>query len=510
MLMRIRQISQFLFFLFFLFLFLLARFPYDSGWQSDLFLRASPLVGLTTLLAGRTLVPSLLLSFVILSLTIPFGRFFCGWICPLGSLIDVSDSLILRRRVKISEKESTRFRSWKFFILTAVLTALLFSMPWAWFFDPIVLLTRVMTTTIFPAIAYLLNAIFSFFFNVGVAEDQWYTLYNWTQKWLLPVNATAFRSSILIFLLFLIILLLGFFSQRFWCRNLCPLGALFGLFSRFRLTQRYVSTDCTRCGVCRRDCRMNAIEDDYTVSNSTECIECGECVSVCTPKAISYRLRLNKGDNRIDFSRRRFLQATTAGMVSLAVVKSSARSRDETGQVIRPPGSLPEEPFLDRCIRCLACVRICSSTGACLQPSLTESGWEGIWSPRALMRQGYCEYNCNLCGQICPTGAIARLGLEEKQKYKMGTAYFDHSRCIPWYRQEDCLVCEEHCPLPDKAIKFDVREARAADGRMHSVKFPFVREEVCSGCGICETRCPVIGKPGIFVTAAGEQRAALT
>ncbi len=88
----------------------------------------------------------------------------------------------------------------------------------------------------------------------------------------------------------------------------------------------------------------------------------------------------------------------------------------------------------------------------------------------------------------------------------MGLAFFDKSRCIPWYRHEDCLVCEEHCPTPDKAIKFDVREIVSHDGSTRVVKFPYVIEDLCIGCGICETKCPIIGNAGIFVTNAKEQR----
>jgi len=144
--------------------------------------------------------------------------------------------------------------------------------------------------------------------------------------------------------------------------------------------------------------------------------------------------------------------------------------------------------------------------GGYLQPSFLESGWEGIWTPVAMPRLGYCEYNCNLCGQVCPTGAIQNLEMEKKQKLKMGIAYFDKSRCIPWYSQQDCLVCQEHCPTPDKAIKFDIREARTPDGGTRTVKFPYVDEELCIGCGICVTKCPVVGKAGIFVTNASAER----
>ena len=67
-------------------------------------------------------------------------------------------------------------------------------------------------------------------------------------------------------------------------------------------------------------------------------------------------------------------------------------------------------------------------------------------------------------------------------------------------------MCEEHCPLGDKAIKFDIREARTPDGQIRTVKFPYVDEELCIGCGICENKCPLIGKPGIFLTSEKEER----
>ena len=198
---------------------------------------------------------------------------------------------------------------------------------------------------------------------------------------------------------------------------------------------------------------------------------------------------------------------SAGGLLTLGLIKTGFPNKISQGNVVRPPGALPEPEFLDRCVRCQECVKICSSTGAGLQPAFLESGWEGIWTPRVDARHGYCEYNCNLCGQVCPTGAIHPAELEVKQKkLRMGTAYFDRSRCIPWYKNEDCLVCEEHCPLPDKAIKFDKREVQLPNGDKKLVKFPYVVESLCIGCGICVTKCPVEGPGGIFLTNALEQR----
>jgi len=501
-----RRISQIIFLLLFLFLFLYARYPFGGQHPVDLFLQASPLTAIATMIASRAFISEMVLALVILALTIPLGRFFCGWICPLGTVIDGSDRLIRRKKRKPKTRESLRFRSWKFAILAAVLVAAIFSLQLVWFFDPIALLTRTMTTVLYPAFVYLANGLFAAALSIGLIEDQAYAAFDFAQRTFLPIAQPKFFEGVIIFTIFAGILALGMVGRRFWCRNLCPLGALLGIFSKFRLTKRYVSEACTDCSLCQSGCRMNAIEDDYTVNNTVECIECGECLSVCKPHTVSYKFGKNEGKNEIDLSRRRLIQASLAGLAGLAVVKTAAVSRNKTGLAIRPPGSIPESEFLDRCIRCQECVRICASTGACLQPSLLESGLEGVWTPIAVPRIGYCEYNCNLCGKVCPTNAIQDLPLERKQKLRMGMAYFDKSRCIPWYRQEDCLVCEEHCPLPDKAIKFDVREARGPDGTIRVVKFPYVVESLCTGCGICETKCPVVGPAGIFVTAAKEER----
>ncbi len=509
MMITFRRISQLFFLTLFIVLFFRAGFPYESILPADLFLRASPLVAIAVMLAGRAFIATMILALVILLLTIPFGRFFCGWICPLGTIIDGSDHLIQRKRQPARQRESLRWRPWKFFLLAAVLTSALFSTQLIWFFDPIALLTRTSTTVLYPVFAFALGGLFNAGFKLPFLEDTVYSLYDAAQTHaLLPIQQPRFFETGLIAVIFFLILALGMVSRRFWCRNLCPLGALLGLFSKYRLTRRHVSEACTSCSLCQRACKMNAIEDDYTVNNTVECIECAECVSACKPRAVSYRFGRNPGKNEIDLSRRRLLQASATGLAALTLFKTAALSRIKKGLAIRPPGALAEEAFLDRCIRCQECVKICSTTGACLQPSLTESGAEGLWSPVSIPRTGYCEYSCNLCGQVCPTGAIQPLALAEKQKTRIGTAYFDKSRCIPWYKQEDCLVCEEHCPLPEKAILFDVHEARGPDGTLRTVKFPYVHEERCIGCGICENKCPVVGAPGIFVTAAKEMRLA--
>jgi ferredoxin len=113
--------------------------------------------------------------------------------------------------------------------------------------------------------------------------------------------------------------------------------------------------------------------------------------------------------------------------------------------LIRPPGARPEHQFLDLCVRCGECMKVCTTNA--LQPVMFEAGMAGMFSPRLMPRTGYCEYNCTLCGQVCPTGAIPLLPVAEKQKQVMGLAVFDKKLCLPYAKGESCMTCEEHCPF---------------------------------------------------------------
>ena len=152
-----------------------------------------------------------------------------------------------------------------------------------------------------------------------------------------------------------------------------------------------------------------------------------------------------------------------SGLVLPAYAQIGAQTRLVNPELIRPPGSLEEKRFLDRCVRCGECLKVCPLNA--LQPIGLESGWGGIFTPRLIPRIGYCEFNCTLCGQVCPTGAIEQLDLPRKQKTVIGLAYFDKNRCLPYARGVPCIVCEEHCPTPDKAIKF--REVEVIRSKRH-------------------------------------------
>ncbi len=209
---------------------------------------------------------------------------------------------------------------------------------------------------------------------------------------------------------------------------------------------------------------------------------------------------------RLDLGRRSLLVAGAAGVGAALVCRSGPLGRGGTFNpaLIRPPGSLPEPEFLARCVRCGACMKVCPTNA--LQPAAGEAGTEGLWTPVLKMKLGYCEYECTLCAQVCPTKAIRDLPLAEKQKVRIGLAFFDRNRCLPYASARTCIVCEEHCPTPRKAIWFEEVEVAGPEGGRVRVKQPRVDPELCIGCGICENKCPIADERGVYVTSAGETR----
>jgi MauM/NapG family ferredoxin protein len=191
-------------------------------------------------------------------------------------------------------------------------------------------------------------------------------------------------------------------------------------------------------------------------------------------------------------------------MAAIPFFRLSPSTRRASPKLIRPPGALPEKKFLQKCAKCSECMKACPTNG--LQPALAEAGPEGIWTPVLVPKIGYCEFYCSLCSQVCPTGAIKELTVEEKTKIKIGLAWVNKNTCIPYILGTPCIVCEEHCPTSPKAIKLVKIEVKLPDGTIRTPVAPVINTDLCIGCGICETKCPVVDEPAIYVTSVGESR----
>jgi len=96
--------------------------------------------------------------------------------------------------------------------------------------------------------------------------------------------------------------------------------------------------------------------------------------------------------------------------------------------------------------------------------------------------------------------------MKEKMKVKIGLAMIDKGRCLPYAHATPCIVCEEVCPTPKKAVWFEKATVKDRQGRETVIQQPRVDLELCIGCGICEAKCPVKSSPAIYVTNVGESR----
>jgi MauM/NapG family ferredoxin protein len=305
------------------------------------------------------------------------------------------------------------------------------------------------------------------------------------------------------------ILFLNRIKPRFWCRILCPLGALLGLLSRFSFIKLKKEEDkCTKCNQCIKICQGAASPMPGLNWDKSECLVCFNCYKACPEDALSFGFRFQKGLNKgPDLGRRALLSGFVAG-VSIPVLGrlDGKVYKVSDPRLIRPPGSLPEKDFLKLCQRCGLCMKICPTN--VINPTLGEAGISGFWTPHLIMTQGYCEHTCTLCGSVCPTGAIEELTGRKKveEPIRIGSAYLDRGRCLPWSGNGPCIVCEEHCPTAPKAIKLEEESVQGVDDNVTMVQLPFIDLSKCTGCGICENKCPIKGKPAIRVIATGEYR----
>ena len=476
----------------FVLFFFLTVYPILPGFPYDLYLRIDPLAALGAWFGSGRMPARFSLCLFVIGLTLAAGRLFCGYLCPLGAIVDFSDGLV-RRGKKNDPAENHRLQRWrnlKYYLLLVLLLSGFLGFSWFYAFDPISLLTRSFTTFVYPAAIFLLNV----FLDLVRPLARYLGLISLAHASFSP---PLYTGNFIIFLVFAGVIGLAYFSRRFWCRNLCPLGAGLGFLAWFAPVRRRVEAGCTECGRCRSACPMDAIPADPRRTVQAECTGCRACARVCPEAVVNFgwipNLRRKEYRSEVDFSRRGFLTAAGTGL-SLAILgrTNPARAKNVPG-LIRPPGAIPEPEFIQTCIRCGECLKSCITNT--LQPAIFEAGFEGLWTPRHQMRLAGCEQSCNVCGQVCPTQAIRALSLEEKKHARIGTAAIRKEKCIAWEQNRLCLICDEACPY--NAIVFKVVEGR---------KRPFLDSSKCNGCGICEKACPIAGESAIVVSSPGEIR----
>lgn len=490
-----RKIIQGITLTLFILLFLFTVYPFGEKLPVDIFLRLDPLVALISMIASRAIITAMLWSTLLIILTLILGRFFCGYVCPLGTLIDIVSFIFFRNCGKQESPIPKTNRNIKYFILIGVLAASLLGANLLHFFSPMSITPRFLALVIFPplirSLNFLLDLIRPLAWNIG--------LDNLAQH---SFHSPHFAGVLSIIILMCFILLANCWRKRFWCRYICPTGALLSIFSRFGIFKRNASSPlCNTCKECIAACDMHAIDSDASKTILSECTLCGNCIYACLGNSVEIKLSppgFTGYNSDLLIDRRRFIYAAAAGIIGASAIKAGLHNkRTINGRFIRPPGSIPESDFLARCIRCGECVKVCKTNG--LQPANLEAGLDALWTPHLVPRQGPCEDKCNMCGHVCPTQAIRALPMEEKLFVKIGTAVIDRSRCIAWEQNKLCLICDEICP-------YDAIEFRIVNTFTGSFKRPFVLEDKCVGCGWCEHKCPINGRAAIEVYCIDEER----
>ncbi len=451
--------------------------------SAEVFLLIDPLVSLSTAVASRSWVWSLSSAFAILVICMLIPRGFCGYLCPLGTTIDLFDWAIAGRTKRFRVPDQGWWVHTKYYLLAGTMGCAVMGVLVSGFVAAIPVLTRAMLLVVDPV--------------QNGSMRGWHLVPSMNGGQWLSIG------------LFLSILCLGFLRPRFWCKYVCPSGAVFSLGNLFRVTERKVESSCIHCNKCVEICPFDAIKPDFTTRTS-DCTMCQSCGGVCPTHAIKFVERWNvvelkvlndppSGDTPI--GRRGFMSlaggsaAAVAGGVAVTTLTKTfgANLNDPNAfRPVRPPGSVPEKNFLEMCIRCGECFKVCPNN--VLQPEGFQQGIEGLWTPMVNADWAGCESSCNACGQVCPTGAIRALPLIEKKAARMGLAIVDELTCLPMANQEACDLCVQECNAAGyHAIEFMRVHSQMDDqGRpMEDSGFlaPKVLVESCVGCGLCQTRC---------------------
>jgi len=479
----VRRIVQAVCFLAFLWLFFYVCWPYGGkDHAADMagralipaasFLALDPLVSLSTALAAKAWVWSLVWAGGILLVCVLIPRGFCGYICPLGTLIDLFDWSIGKHVERFRVRRDGWWMNLKYYLLLGVLICSCLGVLVSGFVSAIPVITRGFLFILGPLQMGLIRG----FYQVPhINPGQWLSI-----------------------ALFLGVLAMGLWRPRFWCRYVCPSGALFSLGNFFRATERKVEDTCIHCNKCVEICPFDAIKADFT-TRTADCTLCQTCGGVCPTHSIKFVERTDishlKKENdpptlETPISRRGWLSGIAAGAAAALLVRLPAAVADEPA--IRPPGSVPEDKFLDLCIRCGECFKACPNN--VLQPMGLGDGLDNLWTPRAVPSWSGCEPSCNNCGQVCPTGAIRALPMAEKRAARMGLAIVDHDTCLPHAGKEACQLCVDECNAAGyHAIEFELVhgsfDAQGTPVEGTGFLAPVVKENLCVGCGLCETRC---------------------
>lgn len=429
---------------------------------------------------------------IVLALTFLFGRVYCSSVCPLGVLQDIinyfSKKIKKRKKKFIYVKENKLLR---YSLLALTIIPIFFGInTFLVLLDPYSLYGRIAGNFALPILA---------FSNNGVA----YILEQFNNYSVYPHDIQKFSivPFAIVFSFFGLIAYLSFKHGRLYCNTICPVGTLLGIISKYSLFKiRIKEEECLSCGACARDCKAECIDSRTKIIDTSRCIACFDCIPSCPTEGITFSLKssASSNDDSINNSKRNFLTKTSIYLLSLSAIGASVQKKIKITKpstipvfkenAVSPPGSFSLDKFNGKCTACHLCVTACPTQ--VLQPSFLEYGFTGMLQPHLDNSAGYCNFDCTICSDVCPTGAIIPITRNDKHLAQIGIAKFIKENCVVHTQKTDCGACSEHCPT--KAVHMIPYEVKG-------LVIPEVREEYCIGCGACEFACPTIPYKSIYI-----------
>jgi len=305
---RLRRLLQTVSLLAFLYLFLETAY-HAAGvamGHVDFYFNMDPLVLAIMWLGGHAAAVALLLSLITVAVTLVFGRWFCGWFCPFGALHNLMSSW--RGGTKKQKLETGGYGPWhnsKYYVLIALLLAALLGANLAGWIDPFSFFYRSMTLAVFPAINAGLQHFFDLIYrlNPGVGSVRLTAVsepvYRWLRSYFLTLGQPHYFWSMVFGVLFGAVIALNFFRARFWCKYICPLGALLGFIGKNPVVRLKTNPDlCGDCKLCLVDCQGGANPNGRAPWKASECMFCMNCQSSCPSNAITFNFEVPRGEKQ--------------------------------------------------------------------------------------------------------------------------------------------------------------------------------------------------------------------
>ena len=439
---------------------------------------------------------SILVLIFLTVLTLLFGRIYCSVLCPLGIFQDIIAWFTRRGKKKNKKKRWYKYAKpltiLRYSILCVCVLFLIFGITVPLLYlDPYSNFGRMAVNIFRPLIMEGNNLLNQIALKLHI-YNFYYTTVHTVTVWSFAIAAT----------ILLTVTIMALLRGRLYCNTICPVGSLLGLLSRFSLF-RIVLNDskCTSCGLCENACKSQCINSKEKRVDHSRCVSCFNCLNRCKADGIGFRFAFSRSSqpilsiekksneitnrtNEIGMTRRSFLVTSTALAATLPVLPAWAKTEKKTDITkltpITPPGSMHLAHFKKQCTACHLCITHCPQQ--ILKPAGFNFGIDYAFKPHMVFyEKGFCNYECTACTEVCPNDAIHKLTKEEKKVTQVGIAQFRRGHCVVITDHTSCGACSEHCPT--QAVKMEPYE----DG----LTLPHVYDELCIGCGGCESICPV-------------------